>query len=384
MGLATAGIIYPHVIYPLVLRLVCLVKQPRRARAHESTSAPQVCIVMSAFNEEAVIGTTLTSIASSTYAMDRVRILVGDDGSTDGTLEVIAAFQKQHPTVRLECVSFPRSGKNAVMSALFVRCTEDVIICTDADALWLPHSLHAIVAPLQDDAIGAVVGRSQYESKDVRVVTDDAVTSDVSYRKLEEGVHAMESAIDSTIASHGALYAVRRKYACAVPGHRVADDWINVLRAVSDGRRVEYAHDAVTIELRPNTLGTEVRRTSRTAAGGMATVLYHWRLLLPSAGWFSFFLWSHKVIRWGSPFFVILLLVSLPLVFADPTVFGILFYGQAFLYALALMGHAAARYGQHIPIVSQATYFVAMNWAFLIAWWRTLSQSSIDRWTPEG
>ncbi|RPI66589.1 MAG: hypothetical protein EHM43_11165 [Ignavibacteriae bacterium] len=67
---------------------------------------------------------------------------------------------------------------------------------------------------------------------------------------------------------------------------------------------------------------------------------------------------------------------------ADPMIFGILFYGQAMLYALALLGKSAARYGQHIPLASTCLFFVAMNISFLLGLFSVISRRTLDVWSP--
>ncbi len=395
LAIAVVGIVFPHVVYPVTLRILVALRALRRTPSEYGSSTvqtweelPRVDILLSAYNEEAVIERCLTSIAASDYPPEKMRVLLGDDGSTDRTAELIRSWAAHHSDVVCEVLVLPRSGKNAVIAALTEMVTAPIVVYTDADAQWFPDSLRAIVAPLANPDVGASIGRSRYDvnATDTIPVSArlDAVASEVSYRKLEEVVHSMEGQIDSTIASYGALFALRTVYAEPVRDSRVADDWVNVLRTVASGHRVAYAYDAATMELRSTSLGGEVRRTIRTAAAGMSTVWQYRRLLLPRAGWFSYFLWGHKVVRWLSPVFLMMLVIALPFLLSDPLVFAAVFYGQAVLYAVALLGYAMARQGQHLPVISQATYFVAMNWAFAVAWWRVVRRTSMDRWTPEG
>lgn len=394
LTIAVVGIVFPHVVYPVTLRLIVVLRDLLKTNKHDAvdermswSELPRVDILLSAYNEEAVIARCLSSIASSDYPHQQMRLLIGDDGSTDQTVDVVRTWAAEHADLPCEVTVLPRSGKNAVVATLTEKISAPIVVYSDADAQWFPNSLRAIVAPLADPEVGASIGRSRYDvpSEDAMPPSArlDAVASEVSYRKLEEVVHTMEGQIASTIASYGALFALRTTHAHAIRDSRVADDWVNVLRCVAAGDRVAYAYDAATIELRSTSLGGEVRRTIRTAAAGMSTVWQYRKLLLPRAGWFAYFLWGHKVVRWLSPVFLVVLIVALPFLLSDPLVFGVVFYGQAVLYAVALLGYALARQGQHLPLISQATYFVAMNWAFAAAWWRVVRRTSMDRWTPE-
>jgi hypothetical protein len=157
---------------------------------------------------------------------------------------------------------------------------------------------------------------------------------------------------------------------------------MNVLAVAQQGRRIIFEPRARVVEERVNSLRAESRRTIRTVSSGIAAFLHASSLILPSAGWISFFLLSHRILRWASPLFVLLMIPATALTVSDPMIFGILFYGQALLYALALIGKSAARYGQHVPLASTCLFFVAMNISFLLAIVRVLSGRSLDTWTP--
>ncbi len=376
--ISIVGIVYPHILYPALLWVLSRVVRRPVASAAQT---PTVDVVVAAYNEQDRIEACLRSIAASRYPLDRVRILVGDDGSTDRTAVIVGELAEQLRPCTIELHQFTRSGKNAVVSALIASATAEVVVFTDADTFWYPGSLAALVSPFADDAVGGVVGR--HRSRDL-MNADAGGRGDASYRSFEDHVNAMESEVASTVASNGALYAVRRSCVEPVPNSRVADDWVQLLGAVRSGKRVVTADGADVTEDRPTSLQAEVRRTVRTAASGMATVWFHRSLLLPTHGWPSLFLWSHRVIRWLSPLLMLTLLAGTMMSVQATVWFGFLFYGQFALYALALLGYAGGRYGQHVPIAGTCTYFVAMNIAFARALLRFVSGRGLDTWTPDG
>jgi len=377
---AIAGIVYPHLIYPLLLWLVRrVVHRP----LHTQPISPTVTVVMAAYNEAEGIEACLRSIAASDYPSGRWSIVVGDDGSTDETASIVERLAAE-AAIPITLRRFPRSGKNAVISALISNVDTEVLVCTDADTRWYAGSLAALVAPFADAAVGGTVGRHLPAHSATATADDAGSKEDSGYRRFEERQNRMESEIASTVASNGAMYAVRRSVVRPLPNDRVADDWMQLLNAIAAGYRVVAAANADVTEVRPATMRSETRRTARTAASGMATVAAHWRLLMPSTGWTAWFLWSHRVVRWLSPLFLVALMVGTAMSVHATAWFGLLFYGQFAVYALALLGHAAARYGQSVPVASTCTYFVAMNAAFGLAMLRAVRRTRLDAWQPDG
>lgn len=376
--LSIVAIVYPHVLYPAILMLIKKIAGRPFAR---STASPPVAVVISVFNEASRIEGCLRSIAASSYAADRFRIVIGDDGSTDDTVKIIERLIDELSPMRIEMHQFSRSGKNSVLSSLVKTVSEQIVVFTDADTIWEPDALAVLLEPFASEDVGAVLAQNQTRSPGEM---DAGARGDAAHRGLDDRVNTMESMIASTVWSSGPLYAVRRSLLTELPNTRVADDWYHCLQVIQQGKRVLYHHDAIVHEVRSTSLQDEVRRTVRTASSGMATLWWHRRLLLPTAGWPAFFLWSHRLIRWLSPVFLVTLLFGTVLSVQATAWFGFLFYGQFALYALALLGYAAGRYGQHVPIASLCAYFVAMNGAFVRAMFRFVSGARLDAWTPDG
>ncbi len=377
-AVAFVGIIYPHAIYPFVLRLIH--QRSADPVASDPNIRVSVDVVIAAYNEADRIERCLQSIVDQDYSADLVTITVGDDGSSDATADRVRAFAARVVDHRVTVVQMSRTGKNGVITTLMSKCTANVVVFTDADCVWAPDALQTLLAPFHDKRVGAVVGKNDRGA--MREAADPAERGEALYRSMEDRVNTLESEVASTVASNGALYGVRRELLRPLPDQRVADDWMNVLQAAMQGTRIVFAPQARVVEERANSLRVESRRTIRTVSSGVSAFLQATSLLSPSAGWISFFLLSHRIIRWASPVFVLLMIPATALTVADPTIFGILFYGQAMLYALALLGKSAARYGQHIPLASTCLFFVAMNISFRLGLFSVISRRKLDAWSP--
>src|SRR4051794_5707112 len=76
--------------------LAALHRFRRRSRGDLQTQ-PRVAVVVPAWNEAAVLGRTIDTLAGLDYPADRLRIYVVDDASTDATPDVVRGRAEQHP-----------------------------------------------------------------------------------------------------------------------------------------------------------------------------------------------------------------------------------------------------------------------------------------------
>jgi cellulose synthase/poly-beta-1,6-N-acetylglucosamine synthase-like glycosyltransferase len=373
---AVSGVLYPHLLYPLLLWGV------HRIFRHPVASGPyigDIAVVIAAYNEVDIIPDCLRSIKSASSAPERLTIVLADDGSTDGTADVAESMQQDLSPVTLVVRRCGRGGKNAALRTVLPAVTADIVVFTDADCRLAAGSIGQLLGPFADASVGAVIGSID---RSAGATSDDGTQQEALYRRLEQRINAMESDVASTVVSSGALYAVRRELMETIPDGRVADDWWNVLPVVKADRRIVVAPRARVVEHRPNTMSQEYQRTVRTASSGMRCLWGLRQTLHPRYGWTSWFLWSHRIIRWMGPLFLLVLLVSTCMLVEQPLLFGFLFYAQFALYALAFLGHAAERTGLRIPVVGVIRYIVLMNLAFLGGAIRAMRGGRLDVWEP--
>ena len=110
-------------------------------------------VVVPAFNE----ASTILEVLERIDALDLDHeIVVVDDGSTDETAAIVAAFAANHPEVQL--VRQPNRGKGSAVRVAATRMTKDIAVIQDADMEYDPSDVIALIAPIERGVADVVYG----------------------------------------------------------------------------------------------------------------------------------------------------------------------------------------------------------------------------------
>jgi glycosyltransferase involved in cell wall biosynthesis len=113
-------------------------------------SDPLVSIVVPAYNEAATIAEVLQRVAGVPF---RHEVIVVDDGSTDGTADIVAATD----TARL--IRRPlNAGKGAAVREGIAASTGEIVVIQDADLEYDPKDLPRLLGPLFEGRADVVYG----------------------------------------------------------------------------------------------------------------------------------------------------------------------------------------------------------------------------------
>jgi cellulose synthase/poly-beta-1,6-N-acetylglucosamine synthase-like glycosyltransferase len=154
---ALALLAWTYAGYHAFLWLLTRVVPARATRPGAPPRWPRVAVLVAAYNEEAVIAARLRNLLDLDYPADRLEILVGSDGSSDRTAEIVRGVED--PRVRL--AAFPvRRGKTSVLNDLVARARAEVVVLTDANTLFRRDAVRELVRGLwRHPRACAVVGR---------------------------------------------------------------------------------------------------------------------------------------------------------------------------------------------------------------------------------
>jgi len=366
---------YVYLGYPLLLGAAA--KLFPRPHDCDPAHAPTVTLVISAYNEAEVIGAKIENSLALDYPPELLSVVVVSDCSDDGTDEVVAGYASRG--VRLVRAA-QRRGKTSALNEAMRGIESEVVVFSDANAMYDRRAIRALVRHFADPRIGYVVGHARYREE-----TETAAgTSEGAYWNLEVMIKKWESDFSSVVGGDGAIYAIRR---ALYEPMEVSDinDFVNPLQIVVKGYRGLFDPEAFCTEHPAGRFDKEFSRKVRIVNRSLNALFRVPAACLPGVtGRFAWQLVSHKVLRWFSPYIVALLVLALvldwalnPLSLTDRVVLGL---GGAFLL-LAAAGRLQARTAQAHPVFYLPYYFLLMNLASARGVYLRLSGTTISTWT---
>jgi cellulose synthase/poly-beta-1,6-N-acetylglucosamine synthase-like glycosyltransferase len=378
---AASAVVYTYVLYPALLYGLVLLGQvgrdvrfilkgtdPTVSRTVPTT--PRVSLIIAAHNEEAIIGDKLLNSLALDYPANQLEILVASDGSTDRTNDLVRSFARYG--VRL--LDYPdRPGKIGALSRAVAEATGDVVVLSDANPMYRPDALQHLLRPFSDPQVGAVCGEIRF------IGSDENVRSEGMYWRYEVTLKRLESQINSVLGANGAIYALRRELYETPPDYIVADDFVIPMRIRARGYRVVYEPLAVALEEMSPTLEKEFSRKARIGAAVFQAIPATWSLLNPCRGFIAFAYWSHKILRWLVPFFLLAALITSVALASQPLYAGLL-GTQLLLYLCAFLGHLCNRRQCRVGWLNAPYYFSYMNLALLFGFVRFLRGQQKSAW----
>ena len=245
---------------------------------------PALSILIAAYNEEALIGETLRSIAALDYP-GALQIMVLDDGSTDGTAAAVrdaeVLFAGSSGRDLLLVSENQNRGKARVLNDGLALAAHDLVVTIDADTLLEKGCLVALVEHLHASSpetaavAGAVLVGNQNDSWITRAQQWD-------YFHGIAAVKRMQGMYNGTLVAQGA-FSIYRKAALVEAGgwpDTVGEDIVLTWSLLRMGYKTGHAEDAVAWTHAPDTLRGLSNQRKRWARGMIEALAIHKRLLV--------------------------------------------------------------------------------------------------------
>lgn len=361
--------------YPLT---ALVVGRFRPVRVKASGRMPQLVTVgIAAHDAAGEIEARIANVVAQAVPFD-VEVIVASDGSGDALPAVVRRLAAADERIRL--LDLERIGQSGAQAAIFEAAAGEVVVLTDAETRFADGCLSALVEPFADPRVGCATGvlRWQYDAH------TDTARHEGLYWRYEQAVRRWESRAGWLTAATGALLAVRRSAYRPAPTHASLDQMLP-LHVQDQGLLVLAVADAIGVDRGSSSLREQFRSRARIATQGieanlrMAAHLLPWRR--PGA---ALAIWSHKLLRWATPWLWLLAAVAAIRLVATGRTRGLLVVvvgpPTAAIYAAA--AHAMRGFGWRLPLSGFALTASAVNAAFGLAWLRVLARRRIGHWQP--
>jgi len=385
--LSVAAVVHSYLIYPIIIKYLAQQKAHNATRYTLEANMPAVFVIMAVYNEEKVLRKKLDSIFDTNYPAQKVWAIIGSDNSKDATNAILSEYAQRYKQLHWQNFA-GRNGKINIINHLIDEhkplinsYTNSVLVLTDANVFFTPDMFKHLCKHFKNERI-ALVGAN--------VLNIGIKNTGISYQEQwyvqRENVikHHEGKAFGAMMGAFGACYAIRANCFTPVPPRFIVDDFFQTLQCINLGYAAIKELEAICYEDVSDDIYEEFRRKKRISAGNFQNLYHFKRFLLPSTG-ISFAFWSHKVLRWLSPFFIVLAFVSsayLAMV-QQLMLYKLAFYMQLALFSIPIIDRILKRLlGKHIKAFRFITYFYLMNIALFIGFITYLKGINTNVWKP--
>ncbi|HEY9332265.1 MAG TPA: glycosyltransferase [Streptomyces sp.] len=313
VGLAVIGVL---VLARFGLMLLLSFAHARRVRKKDfSWGEPltrPVSVLVPAYNESKCIANTVRSLVASDYPLE---VIVIDDGSTDGTADLVDRMRL--PRVRV--VRQRNAGKPAALNNGIAHARYDIIVMMDGDTVFEPSTVRELVQPFADPRVGAVAGNAKVGNRDSLIGAWQHIEYVMGFN-LDRRMYDMLGCMPTI---PGAVGAFRRDALERIGGmseDTLAEDTDVTMALHRDGWRVVYAENARAWTEAPESVQQLWSQRYRWSYGTMQAIWKHRRAVIERGP-------SGRFGRVGLPF-VALFMVVAPLL--APLIDVFLLYGLVF------------------------------------------------------
>ncbi|HEY0355565.1 MAG TPA: glycosyltransferase [Flavisolibacter sp.] len=189
----------------------------------KSGSGPLVSIVVCTYNGEAFLSQQLDSLIGQGY--ENLEILIADDRSTDGTVDIIRKYAERDSRIRFY-INETNLGYNRNFETAFSNARGQLVAVSDQDDIWKSNKIEKMIPLLDDPQVLLAYCQS------VRFTNKPPDLERYTARTLFEGNDPRKLMFFNTIAGHNILFRKRLlQFAQPFPGHVFYDWWLAITAA---------------------------------------------------------------------------------------------------------------------------------------------------------
>lgn len=233
----------------------------------ETGYQPTVSVIVACRDEIAVVERLVDGLVRLDYPGEALQLVIVDDGSSDGTAEMLDRLSRAAPILVVHRVKGAGGGKPAALNCGLAEATGEIVVVFDADHRPRPDVLRRLVRHFEEDGVAAVQGRCEISNTADSPLTElVGVDYLAGYLVNEYG----RQALFNLPAYGGANCAVRADVLRSIGGWSTAsvtEDTDLTIRVVLAGYRVRYDVTAVDEEEGVTTVARYWRQRYRWARG---------------------------------------------------------------------------------------------------------------------
>jgi cellulose synthase/poly-beta-1,6-N-acetylglucosamine synthase-like glycosyltransferase/peptidoglycan/xylan/chitin deacetylase (PgdA/CDA1 family)/spore germination protein YaaH len=248
---------------------------------------PPVSVLVAAYNEAKVIRQTLKTLLATSYP-GPMEVIVVDDGSQDGTGDIVAAMARDDDRVRL--IRQFNLGKARALIRGLQEVRHGIVVSLDADTQFESGTITELVRPFADPRVGAVSGRARVGNLATLFARFQALEYSCGFN-LDRRAYDQLNCITVVPGAVSAFRLDAIRAAGGISTDTLAEDTDLTLSLHRQGYRIRYASQAVAWTEAPETPRTFARQRFRWAFGTLQCLWKHRDLLFAlrhgALGWFS-------------------------------------------------------------------------------------------------
>ncbi|MEQ7010090.1 bifunctional polysaccharide deacetylase/glycosyltransferase family 2 protein [Actinopolymorpha sp. B17G11] len=228
-----------------------------------------VSIIVPAYNERECIANTVLSLAPREHPLE---IIVVDDGSTDGTADIVEALGLPSVTV----VRQENAGKAAALNTGISWASHQIIVMMDGDTVFEPTTVGELIKPFADARIGAVAGNAKVGNRDTMIGRWQHIEYVMGFN-LDRRMYDVLRCMPCIPGAVGAFRRSALRDAGLMSDDTLAEDTDVTMALHRAGWDVVYAEHARAWTEAPGTLSQLWRQRYRWSYGTMQAMWKHRR-----------------------------------------------------------------------------------------------------------
>lgn len=297
--------------------------------------ATPVSVIVPVFNEQEQVAAVVRSLLSMRYAQFEVTVV--NDGSTDGTLEILSREfdlvpvpsagyaglktapvralyrSKGYPTLRV--IDKQNGGKGDALNAGLNEARYPLVFVADGDSIYLPQTLEQMMQPFVEDSRTVGCGAA------LRILNAKPYSMLVRFQEVEYLRAAFNSRfawgpVNGIMSISGACALWKKDVLVNAGGYAANTVWEDAemtvrvhhyMRATKTPYRIAFVPEGVCLTRVPDTLGDLQRQRISWQRHITETVVRHRNMLfrpsMGTAGWFA--LPAYALAEWMAPLWLL-------------------------------------------------------------------------------